>query len=165
MKLDGQPIANYEQLAQKLASRSDAVHFDVLRPREVPAPGATLWRDEPVKLDVSAPPKPGAYGIEASDLTLFAVQPGSAADQAGLRRGDRVLAVNGTPALSWGDEVDAVIFIVKMREDTQDHSRNAGLAHAPRSIVDAAVAAQTAVEKQPARLSPLPVVGRQAEVA
>src|SRR5438270_5367847 len=71
VKLDGQPIANYEQLAQKLASRSDAVHFDVLRPREVAAPGATLWRDEPMRLDVPAPAKPGGDGIEASDLTLF----------------------------------------------------------------------------------------------
>ena len=109
VKLDGQPIANYEQLAQKLTSRSDTVHLDILRPREVAAPGATLWRDEPVSLAVAAPARPGAYGIEASDVTLFAVQPGSAADQAGLKRGDRVLAVNGTPALSWGDEVDAVL--------------------------------------------------------
>ncbi|MCA1829820.1 MAG: RIP metalloprotease RseP [Myxococcales bacterium] len=107
VKLDGQPIANYEQLAQKLASRSDPLKLDVLRPLPVAAPGATLWRDQPLTLDVPAPSKPGDYGIEASDLTLFAVQPGSAAEQAGLRRGDRVLAVNGAAALSWGDEVDA----------------------------------------------------------
>ena len=107
VKLDGQPVANYEQLARKLAARSDALKLEVLRPKEVAAPGATLWSDEPVKLEVPAPANPGDYGIEASDLTLFAVQPGGAAAQAGLERGDRVLAVNGAPALSWGDEVDA----------------------------------------------------------
>lgn len=107
VKLDGQPIANYEQLAQKLAARSDAVKLDVVRPVAVAAPGGTLWKDQPLSVQLPAPAKPGDYGIEASDLTLFAVQPGSAADEAGLRRGDRVLAVNGQPALSWGDEVDA----------------------------------------------------------
>jgi regulator of sigma E protease len=107
VKLDGQPVANYEQLAQKLATRSDALKVEVLRPKEVAAPGATLWSDQPVTVTVPAPGKPGDYGIEASDLTLFAVQPGGAAAEAGLKRGDRILAVNGNPALSWGDEVDA----------------------------------------------------------
>lgn len=106
VKLDGKPIANYEQLAQLLADRSDALKLEVLRPEAVPAPGATLWSQKPVQVDVPAPAKPGDYGLEPSDLTLFAVQPGSAADLAGLKRGDRVLAVNGAPALSWGDEVD-----------------------------------------------------------
>jgi regulator of sigma E protease len=107
--LDGQPIANYEELAEKLAAHSDALRLEVLRPLEQPAPGGTLWTEKRLQLEVPAPAKPGDYGIEASDLTLFAVQPGGAADQAGLKRGDRVLAVNGTPALSWGDEVDGAL--------------------------------------------------------
>jgi regulator of sigma E protease len=109
VKLDGQPIANYEELAEKLAARSDALPLEVLRPLEQPAPGGTLWTEKRLQLEVPAPAKSGDYGIEASDLTLFAVQPGGAADQAGLKRGDRVLAVNGTPALAWGDEVDSAL--------------------------------------------------------
>ena len=133
VKLDGQPIANYEQLAQKLESSASPLELEVLRP-EVPAPGVKFEAVRPgapgvksetarpgapapgakpeampLQLEVPAPAKPGDYGIEPSDLTLFSVQPGSAAEQAGLRRGDRVLAVNGTPALSWGDEVDPVL--------------------------------------------------------
>ena len=109
VKLDGAPVASWEQLQQQIAGRSDALKLDLLRPEAVQAPGGTLWSEKPLSLTLPAPDAPGAYGLEASDLTLFAVQPGGAADEAGLKRGDRVLAVNGRPALSWSDEVDAAI--------------------------------------------------------
>ena len=109
VKLDGAPVASWEQLQQQIAGRSDALKLELLRPEAVQAPGGTLWSEKPVSLTLPAPDAPGAYGLEASDLALFAVQPGGAADQAGLKRGDRVLAVNGRPAFSWSDEVDAAI--------------------------------------------------------
>ena len=105
-RLDGQPIANYEVLAQKLAAAVGPLKLEVLRRGPVDAPGATLWSAQPVALDVPAPASPGAYGLEASDLTIFAVQPGSAAAEAGLQRGDRVLTAGGKPALAWYDEVE-----------------------------------------------------------
>ncbi len=108
-KLDGEPVANWELLQEKLASRTDPLKLEVLRSEAVQAPGAVLWSNKPISLEVPAPAKAGEYGLEASDLTLFVVQPGGAADEAGLQRGDRVLAVNGQPALSWTDEVDGVI--------------------------------------------------------
>src|SRR5204862_5586972 len=103
------PVASWEQLQQQIAGRSDALKLELLRPEAVQAPGGTLWSEKPVSLTLPAPDAPGAYGLEASDLTLFAVQPGGAADQAGLKRGDRVLSVNGVPAYSWGDEVDPAL--------------------------------------------------------
>ena len=109
VKLDGSPIASWEQLQQQIAARADAVTLDLIRPLPVQAPGGTLWSDKPMTVTLPAPEKAGAYGLEPSDLTLFAVQPGGAADEAGLRRGDHVLAVNGRPAFSWGDEVDGAI--------------------------------------------------------
>jgi regulator of sigma E protease len=109
VKLDGAKVANWEDLEQALETRTGAATLEVLRPRPVQAPGATLWEYEPLSLSLPAPEKAGAYGLEASDLTLFAVQPGGAAAEAGLRRGDRVLAVNGTPALSWSDEVEGAL--------------------------------------------------------
>jgi regulator of sigma E protease len=105
-RLDGQPVPNYEELSQKLAGRSTAVALEALRKQPVEAPGATLWVDQPIAATLPAPAAPGDYGLLPSDLTLFAVQPGSAAAQAGLQRGDRVVSVNGQPALSWFDEVE-----------------------------------------------------------
>jgi regulator of sigma E protease len=105
-RLDGQPVANYEVLAKKLSSSSAPVKLEVLRREAVDAPGATVWSSRPVSLSLPAPATAGAYGIEASDLTLFVVQPGSAAAEAGLQRGDRVLTVAGKPALAWYDEVE-----------------------------------------------------------
>jgi regulator of sigma E protease len=109
VRLDGQPVANWEDLAQKLAQRDGPVTLTGLHRKSVAAPGATLWADEPIELSLPAPEKPGDYGLQASDLTIFVVQPGSAAEEAGLKRGDRVLRVGGITALSWSDEVDAAL--------------------------------------------------------
>jgi regulator of sigma E protease len=108
-RLDGAPVADWEQLQGLLAARAGPIDLEVLRPDPVEAPGGTLWTQKPLTLSLPAPASSGAYGVEASDLTLFAVQPDGAADQAGLKRGDRVLALNGRPALSWTDEVDGAV--------------------------------------------------------
>lgn len=107
VRLGGAPVASWEQLARKLQGASGPLQLELLRPRAVVAPGGTLWAQDLVSIEVPAPAKPGDYGLEASDLTLFAVQPGGAADEAGLRRGDRVVAVNGVRAYSWSDEVES----------------------------------------------------------
>ncbi|TMA26796.1 MAG: RIP metalloprotease RseP [Deltaproteobacteria bacterium] len=109
VRLEGEPISNWEQLADKLAQRDGPVQLEALRPKPVAAPGATLWVDQPTQFSLPAPPQPGEYGLEASDLTIFVVQPGSAAEEAGLKRADRVLRVGGVVALSWTDEVDAAL--------------------------------------------------------
>jgi len=109
VRLEGEPISNWEQLADKLAQRDGPVQLEALRPKPVAAPGATLWVDQPTQFSLPAPPQPGKYGLEASDLTIFVVQPGSAAEEAGLKRADRVLRVGGVVALSWTDEVDSAL--------------------------------------------------------
>lgn len=109
VRLEGEPISNWEQLADKLAQRDGPVQLEALRPKPVAAPGATLWVDQPTQFSLPAPPQPGEYGLEASDLTIFVVQPGSAAEEAGLKRADRVLRVGGVVALSWTDEVDSAL--------------------------------------------------------
>jgi regulator of sigma E protease len=105
-KIAGEPVANYEELDRRLPSLEGPVEIEVLRRREVPAPGGTLWVQEPVRVTLDAD---GARsGIECADLNLFAVQPGSAADEAGLRRGDRAVAIDGKPVVWWFDEVETI---------------------------------------------------------
>ena len=117
--LDGAPVATYEELASRLESGGGkAATLEILRRSPVAAPGVTLWTQAPLKISLpaatGAPRIAGftpsdaasAYGLEAADLTLFVVQPGSAADKAGLRRGDRIVSVQGKPAFWWQDEVE-----------------------------------------------------------
>ena len=106
VKVDGQALPNYEELERRLPSLRGPVAVDVLRRVEVPAPGGTLWAQRPVQLTLDA--RGAASGIECADLTLFAVQPGSAADEAGLRRGDRVISVDGKPVVWWLDDVETI---------------------------------------------------------
>jgi regulator of sigma E protease len=100
----GEPVSSYEQLEQKLAAARGPIDIDVLRRQEVPAPGAVLWTQSPVRITEVFDGSPS--GIESADLTLFAVQPGSAAAEAGLQRGDRVVSFNGKPVVWWYDEVE-----------------------------------------------------------
>ena len=117
--LDGKPVATYEEFAARLEQKAgQPASLDILRRSPVAAPGVTLWTQAPMKISLpaatGAPAIPGvtftdaaaAYGLEAADLTLFVVQPGSAADKAGLRRGDRIVSTQGKPAYWWQDDVD-----------------------------------------------------------
>jgi S1-C subfamily serine protease len=57
-RLDGVPVANYEQLAQlveaKLAQGATSLNLE-LRRREVEAPGGKLWADTPVQATIAVP--------------------------------------------------------------------------------------------------------------
>lgn len=108
VKLDGKPIASYEQLAKELAREPAGAtpRLEVMRPRLVPAPGAKGTAQDPISVQLPAALQPGQFGIESAELTLATVQPGSAAQEAGLLRGDRLVSVDGHPALSWYDEAE-----------------------------------------------------------
>src|ERR1700737_2944401 len=79
-RVDGQKIDNYEQLPQVLDARL---------PR-----GATRAAD---------------LGLEAADLSVFALQPGGAAAEAGMRVGDRLLSVQGQQVWGWDDELEGLL--------------------------------------------------------
>ena len=104
VRLAGEPISNYEQLAERIASLHGPVPVDVLRREEVPAPGASLWSDKSFHAVLEADGTESGIGV--AHLALFFVQPGSAAAEAGLRRGDRVVSINGKNVGWWNDDVE-----------------------------------------------------------
>ena len=120
---DGKPVENYEQLGQLLGARlaqvtgspaqgSRSIALDVLRRDPVQAPGGTLWRQAPVHAVLEVPAgarRPRDLGIASADLNAFVVQPGSAAAEAGLRRGDRLISVQGQPVRGWDDELESTL--------------------------------------------------------
>src|SRR5205823_11628702 len=90
-----------------IGSLHGPVEIDVLRRNEIAAPGATLWSEKPVHAVLEADGSDS--GLELAHLTLFFVQPGSAAAEAGLRRGDRVVSINGTQVGWWLDDVERAV--------------------------------------------------------
>ena len=97
------------------ATQSDLFVVEGTRPREVQAPGAALWVQEPLRVSLPLPAlgravAPGEVeslvGLACADLNLFVVEPGSAAEASGLQRGDRILSVDGKQVLWWSDEVE-----------------------------------------------------------
>jgi regulator of sigma E protease len=102
-------VANFEELRARLADKTGPIELQLLRRNPVEAPGATLWSVAPVTVSLPSPARPGAYGLEPSDMTVFVVQPGSAAEEAGLKRGDRVVQADGRNVYGWTDDLDAVL--------------------------------------------------------
>jgi regulator of sigma E protease len=105
----GKPVRTFVELQRVLAEAACApIDLEVIRERAVPLPGVNLATVEPRKLQaVPTCAAGGGPAFAAADpaLSTFvgAVEPGSPADRAGLRRGDAITTVNGKPVHSFTD--------------------------------------------------------------
>ncbi len=101
--VDGNPIREELDLRVAIARAGKIVSMEVLRSHLLPIGGAMVVVPEIVA--ASVPKGEGlawnAIGIEAADLLAWDVIPGSPAAAAGIRRGDRLLAMDGKPLTSW----------------------------------------------------------------
>jgi regulator of sigma E protease len=91
-------------LYQALAKHDGVLELTVQRARPIPVGALTVHVPEVLKLKVEEQAgKQGlaALGAESMELYLGAVVPGSPADKAGLKPGDRLVAVNGKPLTSY----------------------------------------------------------------
>lgn len=90
-------------LYQELAKGEGTLALTVLRPKPLEA-GLVEGR-LPEVLELKVPKQPGeglaALGVESSDLYVSSVLPGSAAEKAGLKAGDRLASFNGQPLRSF----------------------------------------------------------------
>jgi regulator of sigma E protease len=121
VSVSGRRIERYVDLVQILSSsRGDGLVVTALRPVRVPGAVGTLAEltlVEPVVVQLAALPRDGdtrlddmrareadveaRVGIESSELYVSSVVPGSSEWQAGLRREDRLLSVDGQQLRSW----------------------------------------------------------------
>ncbi|HEX7623706.1 MAG TPA: RIP metalloprotease RseP [Anaeromyxobacteraceae bacterium] len=104
----GQKVAHAGELRRALAAAGCApVDLEVVREEATRVPGAALSSYRPVPLR-GVPTCRGqgpSFAVADPGVSTFvaAVTPGSPAEQAGLRRGDAILAVNGHPVRSFRD--------------------------------------------------------------
>lgn len=104
----GKPIRHHGDLERALAAAAcGPLDLEVVREVPITLPGATLARPETVALRNVPTCAAGARTLLPADLTLStfiaAVAAGSPAEQAGLRRGDAITAVNGKVVRSFRD--------------------------------------------------------------
>jgi regulator of sigma E protease len=112
----GKPVTSWLELKAVLAAAPcQPVDLTVLREAALAFPGANLARYDEVPL--AGVPTCGARGeaalkpAEAHVSTfLGSVEPGSPAEQAGLRRGDAIVAANGKPILALRDDFGGIRF-------------------------------------------------------
>jgi regulator of sigma E protease len=109
----GKPVRHWGELRRAVdAARCGAIDLEVIREKPIALPGATVARQESIPLAGVPTCAGGEPTLLPADLTLStfiaAVAPGSAADKAGLRRGDAIVAMNGKRVRSFL-QINAVI--------------------------------------------------------
>ncbi len=105
----GQPVRHLGELERAVATAACApLDLEVLRERPVGLPGATLADERAVRLaavPTCDPARRPAFFPADPTLSTYvaAVEPGSPAERAGIRRGDAIASVNGKRVLSFRD--------------------------------------------------------------
>lgn len=113
LSVNGKPVADEPELDSALTKATGELLLGVARFEAVAAPGITAHT--PKLFTVKLPKQQGvegaaSIGAERADLYLSAVMPKGAADVAGLKVGDRLIALEGKPLTS------AQTFALKLEE-------------------------------------------------
>jgi regulator of sigma E protease len=103
LTINGTYVPDVASLYQVLDRQQGPLELVVLRSPPVEVGAVTVRAPEQVTLKVDKQPGEGfaALGAEPVDLYLSAVSPDSPAQKAGLRPGDKLVALNGEPLLSF----------------------------------------------------------------
>ncbi len=106
LKLDGQLIHDELELAQAIDKAPASFEVEVVRSSLHDIGNATVAVPQLEKVTLSKSDDATAkglkvFGLESSELYVWTVAPGTPAQQLGLKRGDRIVSVDGEAIGSW----------------------------------------------------------------
>jgi regulator of sigma E protease len=103
LSVNGKVVRDELQLAQALDEGQGALELVVIRSvvGDVGGAGFVMPELHTFTVQKGAGEGLGAIGAELADLYVWTVFPGSPAEKLGLKKGDRLVAVNGTALTSW----------------------------------------------------------------
>jgi regulator of sigma E protease len=106
LAVNGTLVPDAAALYEALSKHEGVLELTVLRPASAQVGAVNAYLPELLTLKVEEQPgKEGfeALGAESVELYLAVVIPGSSAEKTGLRPGDRLVALNGKPLMSFTD--------------------------------------------------------------
>ena len=102
LRINGEPVWTYDEFVERLASSATPVTLLVRRSDAFTELPFLAERIRHVEVSLPAHLDAEAFGIRSARATIDLVVPGSPGDVAGLRRGDRIVAINGEAiAYAW----------------------------------------------------------------
>jgi regulator of sigma E protease len=109
VQINGQPVKRLDEILSTVRqSEGKPLEIVALRPQKLGAEFGDFYKQDPVKVTVQpvqATNDEGkqewSVGFVRAEMVLSEVEPGSAADKAGLQPGDYITKLNGKPQNSW----------------------------------------------------------------
>ncbi len=105
VRVDGREVGSVEEaLAALEAQAKEGAPFEVVALRDGRFSEGPVDFALPEPLTLTVAPRPGEpLGVESGELYVSRVAAGTPAAQAGLRRGDKIVRIDGKPLVAWSD--------------------------------------------------------------
>lgn len=104
LSVDGKAVTRFDEIeAAVRASDGKPLKLAVWRRDAIPVQYGQFYSQHRVDVTVAPVEQGGEWtvGARPAEMFLSAVEPGGAAEKAGLQPGDEIMAVNGTPFSNW----------------------------------------------------------------
>ena len=130
--VDGEPVNRWEHVRRRLSEARGPLRLTVLREEALTelgdADGAYELATVGLPLEVVFDPEAGdaTLGLRNAEFVIFDVTPGSPEAEAGLKRGDEIIGLNGGGLSSWGFFLSRIAahpewtHLVQYRRDGED---------------------------------------------